>query len=125
MPRYAGRSSWDQYWHVFEAIVGLNGWDEVTAALQLVAHLEGGGGRSQRSPAGAGISAGVDWSFGGGTLGALALLADWWSTDVSLKESPGVREMIRRFSRSSWRHWLGGRLWMLMQQCVGSSCEIH
>ena len=41
VPRYAGRSSWDQYRHVFEAIVCLNGWDEVTAALQLVAHLEG------------------------------------------------------------------------------------
>ena len=39
--RYAGRSSWDQYGHVFEAIVCLNRWDEVTAALQLVAHLEG------------------------------------------------------------------------------------
>ena len=39
--RYAGRSSWDQYQHVFEAIVCSNGWDEVTAALQLVAHLEG------------------------------------------------------------------------------------
>ena len=37
----AGRSSWDQYRHVFEAIVCSNGWDEVTAALQLVAHLEG------------------------------------------------------------------------------------
>ena len=41
MPRYAGRSSWDKYRHVFEAIVCSNGWDEVTATLQLVAHLEG------------------------------------------------------------------------------------
>ena len=41
VPRYAGRSSWDQYRHVFEAIVCSNGWDEVMAALQLVAHLEG------------------------------------------------------------------------------------
>ena len=41
VPRYAGRSSWDQYQHVFEAIVCSNGWDEVAAALQLVAHLEG------------------------------------------------------------------------------------
>ena len=40
VPRYARRSSWDQYRHVFEAIVCLNGWDGVTAALQLVAHLE-------------------------------------------------------------------------------------
>ena len=41
VPRYAGRYSWDQYRHVFEAIVCSNGWDEVTAALQLLAHLEG------------------------------------------------------------------------------------
>ena len=41
VPRYAGRSSWDQYRYVFEAIVCLSGCDEVTAALQLVAHLEG------------------------------------------------------------------------------------
>ena len=41
VPRYAGRSSWDQYRQVFEAIVCLNGWDGVTAALQLVSHLEG------------------------------------------------------------------------------------
>ena len=41
VPRYAGRSSWDQYRHVFEATVCSNGWDEVTAAPQLVAHLEG------------------------------------------------------------------------------------
>ena len=41
VPRYAGRSSWDQYRHVFEAIVCSNGWHEVKAARQLVAHLEG------------------------------------------------------------------------------------
>ena len=40
MPRYVGRSSWDQYRQVFEAIVCSNGWDRVTAALQLVSHLE-------------------------------------------------------------------------------------
>ena len=41
VPMYAGRSSWDQYRQVFEAIVCSNGWDGVTAALQLVSHLEG------------------------------------------------------------------------------------
>ena len=41
VPRYMGRSSWDQYRQVFEAIVCSNGWDGVTAALQLVSHLEG------------------------------------------------------------------------------------
>ena len=41
VPMYAVKSSWDQYRHVFEAIVCSNGWDGVKAALQLVSHLEG------------------------------------------------------------------------------------
>ena len=41
MPRYDGVSDWDQYREVFEAIVCSNGWDEMTAALQLIAHLDG------------------------------------------------------------------------------------
>ena len=41
VPMYAGKSIWDQYRQVFEAIVCSNGWDGVTAALQLVSHLEG------------------------------------------------------------------------------------
>ena len=41
VPRYAGGSNWDQYREVFEAIVCSNGWDEVTAALQLIVHLDG------------------------------------------------------------------------------------
>ena len=41
VPMHAGRSSWDQYHHVFEAIVCSKGWDGVTATLQLMAHLEG------------------------------------------------------------------------------------
>ena len=41
VPRYAGGSNWDQYREVFEAIVCSNGWDEVTASLQLVAHIDG------------------------------------------------------------------------------------
>ena len=39
--RYAGGSNWDQYREVFEAIVCSNGWDETTASLQLIAHLDG------------------------------------------------------------------------------------
>ena len=38
-PRYSGKSNWDQYREKFEAIVCLNGWDDVTAALQLLSHL--------------------------------------------------------------------------------------
>ena len=41
VPRYDGVSDWDQYRKVFEAIVCSNGWDEMTAALQLIAHLDG------------------------------------------------------------------------------------
>ena len=41
VPMFAGKTSWDQYRQVFEAIVSSNRWDGVTAALQLVSHLEG------------------------------------------------------------------------------------
>ena len=41
VPRYDGISDWDQYREVFEAIVCSNGWDELTAALQLLAHWNG------------------------------------------------------------------------------------
>ena len=38
---YSGKSNWEQYREIFEAILCLNGWDDVTAALQLLAHLDG------------------------------------------------------------------------------------
>ena len=41
VPRYAGKSSWGQYWQVFAAIACSNGWSPTTAALQLFAHLDG------------------------------------------------------------------------------------
>ena len=41
VPRYAGGSNWEQYREVSEAIVCSNGWDETTASLQLIAHLDG------------------------------------------------------------------------------------
>ena len=41
VPRYLGKSSWEQYRHVFEAIACSNGWDDVTVALQLLTHLDG------------------------------------------------------------------------------------
>ena len=41
VPRYSGKSSWEQYRQVFEAIVCSNGWDDVTVALQLLSHLDG------------------------------------------------------------------------------------
>ena len=39
--RYSGKSNCEQYREVFEAIVRSNGWDDVTAALQLLSHLDG------------------------------------------------------------------------------------
>ena len=41
VPRYSGKSSWEQYRQVFAAIACSNCWDGVTAALQLLSHLDG------------------------------------------------------------------------------------
>ena len=41
VPRFSGKSNREQYRQVFEAIVCSNGWDDVTAALQLLSHLDG------------------------------------------------------------------------------------
>ena len=41
VPRYSGKLNWERYREIFEAIVCSNGWDDVTAALQLLSHLDG------------------------------------------------------------------------------------
>ena len=41
VPRFARVTSWEQYKQVFDAIVRSNGWDDATAALQLLSHQEG------------------------------------------------------------------------------------
>ena len=41
VPRYSGGSTWEQYRQVFAAIVCSNGWNGVTAALQLLSHMDG------------------------------------------------------------------------------------
>ena len=41
VPKFTGVTSWEQYRQVFDAIVLSNGWDDATAALQLLSHLEG------------------------------------------------------------------------------------
>ena len=41
VPRFEGTTSWEQYRQVFDAIVLSNGWDDATAALQLLSHLTG------------------------------------------------------------------------------------
>ena len=40
VPKFAGVTSWEQYCQVFDALVLSNGWDDATAALQLLSHLE-------------------------------------------------------------------------------------
>ena len=41
IPRFDGTRCWEQHLLVFQAIVKSNGWSSDTAALQLVAHLDG------------------------------------------------------------------------------------
>ena len=40
VPWFNGSTSWEQYQKVFDAIVLSNGWDDATAALQLLSHLQ-------------------------------------------------------------------------------------
>ena len=39
VPKFRGNTCWDQHRQVFDASVKLNGWDDDTVALQLLAHL--------------------------------------------------------------------------------------
>ena len=41
VPKFADTTSWEQYQQVFDVIVQSNGWDDATAGLQLLSHLEG------------------------------------------------------------------------------------
>ena len=41
VPRFGGMTSLEQYRQVLHAIVLSNGWDDATAALQLLSHLVG------------------------------------------------------------------------------------
>ena len=41
VPRFAVVTSWEQNRQIFDAIVLSNGWDDATAALQLLSYLEG------------------------------------------------------------------------------------
>ena len=40
VPRFSGVTSWEQDKQEFDAIVRSNEWDDATAALQLLSHLE-------------------------------------------------------------------------------------
>ena len=41
VPKFSGVTSWDQCRQVFDAIVRLNGWDDVMVALQLLSTWRG------------------------------------------------------------------------------------
>ena len=41
VPKFTGVSSWEQYRQFFDPIVLSSGWDDATAALQFLSHLEG------------------------------------------------------------------------------------
>ena len=41
VPKFAGVTSWEQYRQVFDAIAQSKGWNDTTAALQLLSHMEG------------------------------------------------------------------------------------
>ena len=43
VPKFDGDGCWQQHLQFFNAIAKSNGWADETAALQLFAHLEGGG----------------------------------------------------------------------------------
>ena len=97
VPRYTGRSSWDQYRQVLEAIVCSN---RVTAALQLVSHLEGDTlnvallvPESQRLLPGVLVGA----------------LSEHYGSPGRLAEYQRQFERASRCSPSNWKHWLGGR----------------
>ena len=82
MPRYSGKSSGEQYRQVFETNVCLNGWDGVTAVLQLFSHLDGDAlnvallvPETQRVLSGVLVRA---------CRNITALQGDWQSTNVSL-----------------------------------------
>ena len=63
VPRFEGTTSWEQYRQVFDAIVLSNGWDDVTAALQLLSHLAGDA--PECGPVGSGAPASITGRIGG------------------------------------------------------------
>ena len=69
VPRFGGTTSWEQYRQVFDAIVLSNGWDDATAALQLLSHL--GGRRAERGLVGADVSSDIKKGSGGRIVGTL------------------------------------------------------
>ena len=97
VPRYSGKSNWEQYRAIFEAIVCSNGWDDVTAALQLVSHVDEDAlivalliPESRRLVPGFLLKSLLDYYNSPGRLAEYKRQFQGWSN---------AREMIRRFLR--------------------------
>ena len=101
VPICSGKLNWEQYREVFEAIVCLNGWDDVTAALQLLSHLDGDAlnvallvPESRRVAPGFLIKSLSEHHNAPGV---------WQNTSVSFSGRFGIREMIHQFSLRNWK----------------------
>ena len=113
VPRYSWKSNWEQYPEVFDAIVCSNGWDDVTAALQLLSHLNGDAlnvallvPESRRVVPGFLIKSLSDHYNAPGV---------WQNTSVSFNGRFGVRRMIR--------HLLHLRRRRPSRTSLGSCCQ--
>ena len=84
VPRFGGTTSWGQYRQVFDAIILSNGWDDATAALQLLSHLEGDAlNVALLVPMSRWTSRGVWWTRHRHIMGRQA---DWRTIDGSLRK---------------------------------------
>ena len=113
VPRYSGKSNWEQYRQVFTAIVCLNDWDGVKVALQLLSHLDGDAQR---------VIPGVLMNSLSEHYGSPRQLAEY---KRQFRRLSAGRRTTRRYSQSSWKHWLGGRFRMSTPQYSYRWCGIN
>ena len=105
VPRYSGKSNWEQYHEIFEAIVCSNSWDNVTAALQLLSHLDG-------DTLNVALLVPESRRVVPGFL--IKSLSDHYNSPGRLAEyKRQFQRVVRRFLLSNWKRWLEGRLLIL------------
>ena len=104
VPRFAGTTSWEQYHQVVDAIVLSNGWDDTTAALQLLSHLEGDALNVAllvpvpRRASRMGLVDALSTHYGSPGRGR--------TTGDSLRKRLGRQGRTPPYSRLRWKHWL-------------------
>ena len=99
VPRYSGKSNWEQYRQVFAAIVCSNGWNGVTAALQLLSHLDGDAlNVALLMPESQRVIPGVLMNSLSEHYGSLGRLAEY---KHQFRRASAVRMTIRQYSLSS------------------------